>query len=118
MAGANLLVYACFQVALQFAYTTVFGWIATFLLLQTGSLVAPVIAHMACNFYEFPDFNAVLQSRHKQCLVAAFLFGIAAFLSLLTPLTSPALYMNADATRQNIYVTTARKAQQAYVGFQ
>ncbi|MCJ1368023.1 hypothetical protein MMC16_007161 [Acarospora aff. strigata] len=38
----------------QFAYTTVFGWYATFLFLRTGSLPAVVLAHSFCNWSGLP----------------------------------------------------------------
>lgn len=38
----------------QFAYTTVFGWFATFVFLRTGSLPAVVLAHAFCNWSGLP----------------------------------------------------------------
>lgn len=39
---------------LQFAYTTLFGWYATFVFLRTGSVVAVVLAHAFCNWCGLP----------------------------------------------------------------
>ncbi|KAJ5092294.1 CAAX amino terminal protease [Penicillium alfredii] len=41
---------------LQFAYTTVFGWYATFLYLRTGSLPAVILVHSFCNWCGLPRF--------------------------------------------------------------
>lgn len=38
----------------QFAYTTVFGWYATFIFLRTASLPAVVLAHSYCNWCGLP----------------------------------------------------------------
>ncbi|KAL9129854.1 MAG: hypothetical protein Q9217_001809 [Psora testacea] len=39
---------------IQFAYTTVFGWYATFVFLRTGSLWAVVLIHSQCNWMGLP----------------------------------------------------------------
>lgn len=39
---------------LQFAYTTLFGWYATFVFLRTGSVAAVVLAHAFCNWCGLP----------------------------------------------------------------
>lgn len=38
----------------QFAYTTVFGWYATFIFLRTANLPAVVLAHSYCNWCGLP----------------------------------------------------------------
>ena len=38
----------------QFAYTTLFGWYATFVFIRTGSLAAVVITHSFCNWCGLP----------------------------------------------------------------
>ncbi|KAI9893108.1 MAG: hypothetical protein M1814_000655 [Vezdaea aestivalis] len=45
---------AIFRSVFQFAYTTVFGWFATFVFLRTGSLPAVVLVHSLCNWYGLP----------------------------------------------------------------
>ncbi|KAI9881419.1 MAG: hypothetical protein M1830_003426 [Pleopsidium flavum] len=45
---------ALLRSVVQFAYTTVFGWFATFLFLRTGSLPAVVFAHSFCNWCGLP----------------------------------------------------------------
>ena len=39
---------------IQFAYTTLFGWYATFIFLRTGSFWAVVLAHSQCNWIGLP----------------------------------------------------------------
>ena len=38
----------------QFAYTTLFGWYASFVFVRTGSLPAAVLAHAFCNWMGLP----------------------------------------------------------------
>lgn len=55
----------------QFAFTTLFGWYATFLFLRTGSLVAVIVVHSFCNYCGLPrlwgrlDFEAGSRQRAK-----------------------------------------------------
>lgn len=48
------LVPALLRSLIQFGYTTVFGWFATFVFLRTGSLWAVVLAHSFCNWAGLP----------------------------------------------------------------
>ncbi|KAJ5279934.1 hypothetical protein N7478_005306 [Penicillium angulare] len=41
---------------IQFGYTTVFGWYATFVYLRTGSLFAVILVHSFCNWCGLPRF--------------------------------------------------------------
>ncbi|PLN78800.1 CaaX prenyl proteinase Rce1 [Aspergillus taichungensis] len=45
---------ALFRSVIQFGYTTVFGWYATFLYLRTGSLLAVIVVHSFCNWCGLP----------------------------------------------------------------
>ncbi|KAL4238758.1 CAAX prenyl protease [Mactra antiquata] len=83
--------------AFQMAYTTVFGAYSAFLFLRTGHFIAPVLAHAFCNHMGFPAFNEVLAYNDKTLrwrLIAAFVFGLVAWIYLLYPLTAPFLYSN------------------------
>ncbi len=55
----------------------VFGAFATLLLLRTGSLAAPVAAHVFCNWQGFPDFPRMLQ--HSRGARFALTSGVIAF---------------------------------------
>lgn len=59
------------------AYTSVFGCLATFLLLVTGNLAAPIAAHAACNVLGFPDFGSMAQHPWRRLIGAATLGGVA-----------------------------------------
>ncbi|MCJ1458389.1 hypothetical protein MMC28_008761 [Mycoblastus sanguinarius] len=48
------LLPALLRSLVQFGYTTVFGWYATFLFLRTGSLWAVVVCHAFCNWMGLP----------------------------------------------------------------
>ncbi|CAI5519467.1 unnamed protein product [Closterium sp. Naga37s-1] len=63
------------MVGFQVAFTWVFGCLAAFIILRTGSLWASVAAHAFCNAMGVPDFQAALTHRHRYAFVA----GVALF---------------------------------------
>ncbi|KAI9096253.1 hypothetical protein DFS34DRAFT_160677 [Phlyctochytrium arcticum] len=85
---------ASLQVALQFFYTTLFGWFSTFVYIRTGHLIAAVIPHMFCNLMGFPDFGAVMEHQGgvRIALIGCYLLGMVLFGVLLFPATTPDLY--------------------------
>ncbi|KAG8376699.1 hypothetical protein BUALT_Bualt09G0091100 [Buddleja alternifolia] len=82
------LLRACTVVGFQLGYTVIFGAYASFLLVRTGHLTAPLIAHIFCNFMGLP----ALYSRRSGMVSVAFAMGMLGFFWLLFPLTSPHLY--------------------------
>ncbi|KAL0309545.1 UNVERIFIED_CONTAM: CAAX prenyl protease 2 [Sesamum radiatum] len=48
------LIKACMVVGVQLGYTVIFGAYASFLLVRTGHLTAPLMAHIFCNFMGLP----------------------------------------------------------------
>ncbi len=51
----------------------VFGAFATLLLLRTGTLAAPVAAHVFCNYHGMPNFQRML--RHDSPMIRVALVG-------------------------------------------
>lgn len=49
----------------QFGYTTVFGWLATFVYVRTGSLYSCIIIHTLCNWIGLPRFWGKLKKREE-----------------------------------------------------
>ncbi|KAL5545875.1 hypothetical protein UlMin_005562 [Ulmus minor] len=82
------LIKASLGVGLQLGYTLVFGSYASFLFIRTGHLLAPLVAHICCNFMGLPT----LFSKGKGIVGLAFLAGMIGFLWLLFPMTRPELY--------------------------
>lgn len=80
-------------VGAQLGYTTVFGWYASFLYLRTGSVFAPLAAHVFCNIMGFPDLHGVFQ---RGGLIFIFCAGVVAFFFMLVPASHPRLYNNAS----------------------
>jgi len=79
----------------QFCISSLFGIFSVFLLLRTGHLMAPILAHSFCNLMGLPfDFEglATKPQRERQLLINLFLVGCIAFVFLIRPLTSPKLY--------------------------
>ena len=62
----------------------VFGALAAYLLLRTGSLAAPVAAHIFCNMQGVPDFGRILS--HGSFMRAALGAGIALFAAAIATL--------------------------------
>lgn len=78
---------------LQFGYTTVFGWYATFIYLRTGSLYSAFMCHAICNFFGFPNFAALVDSdSHVWRIRLMYILGLAGFIYFLFPLTDPNYY--------------------------
>uniref|UniRef100_A0A803MQF1 intramembrane prenyl-peptidase Rce1 n=1 Tax=Chenopodium quinoa TaxID=63459 RepID=A0A803MQF1_CHEQI len=80
-----------FSLGTQLAYTMIFGSYASFLFIRSGHLSAPLVAHIVCNYMGLP---AVYARRKGVVVSLAFISGTMAFVRLLFPLTSPALYNN------------------------
>jgi len=57
------LVPALLRSVFQFGYTTLFGWIADFIYLRTGSIYACIIVHTFCNWVGLPRFWGRLRRR-------------------------------------------------------
>lgn len=81
---------ALLVVAAQFAYTSLFGAFASFLMTRTGNVCAPTAAHFFCNATGVPDVFAAARSRHRNVVFVAYAVGILAFAANLWPLTDPA----------------------------
>ncbi|CAN1820797.1 CAAX prenyl protease 2 [Linum perenne] len=47
-----------FSLGLQLGYTVIFGSYASFLFIRTGHLIAPLLAHIFCNYMGLPVFFA------------------------------------------------------------
>ncbi|WFD24047.1 CAAX prenyl protease [Malassezia equina] len=71
---------ALVQTALQFAYTTVFGWYATFLFQRTGTVWAPLVAHILCNFMGLPRLAPRSSTLAHIVDVAMHVVGISTFI--------------------------------------
>ncbi|KAI4300457.1 hypothetical protein L6164_033834 [Bauhinia variegata] len=82
------LIKASMATGLQLGYTVVFGSYASFLYIRTGHLIAPLVAHICCNFMGLPK----LSSPRSGMVTLAFIVGFLGFLWLLFPMTNPHLY--------------------------
>lgn len=59
------LIQALITTIVQFVYTTVFGWISTYIYICTGSWVCSVLAHALCNWFGLPDFSVLAASNYR-----------------------------------------------------
>lgn len=65
-------------VAAQFAYTTLFGWLAALAFWYTRSAFAAIAVHAFCNWMGFPDVgSAFSHPRHAWLLRTAYVVGLA-----------------------------------------
>ncbi|KAJ3412929.1 CAAX prenyl protease [Chytridiales sp. JEL 0842] len=68
--------------SVQLLYTSIFGWLSTFLFLRTGNIAGPLASHMFCNSMGVPDFSVFAGPYSgRNCIV---LFGLSLF-----PMTDP-----------------------------
>jgi prenyl protein peptidase len=58
----------------QLAYTSIFGAIATVLLIRTGNIWAPIASHMMCNFWGLPNIEFVYPSQKNRYSELGFLY--------------------------------------------
>lgn len=78
-----LLSTAGIVAAFQCAYTYVFGCVAVFLFISTGSLIAPVVAHMLCNYFGFPRFGDIWRYNNARMIAAGHVCGVFGFLAMV-----------------------------------
>ena len=97
--GANP-VSAILSSLVQFTYTSIFGVIATLLLMRTNSVYAAILSHIVCNSVGLPDtsfmtkegsrdtshYSCLFQSRYIHLFIHAF--GLVLFSCLILPCTS------------------------------
>uniref|UniRef100_A0A7I4YYH5 CAAX prenyl protease 2 n=1 Tax=Haemonchus contortus TaxID=6289 RepID=A0A7I4YYH5_HAECO len=79
----------------QLAYTYLFGAYATYLFLNSGHALAPIVTHAVCNCMGLPLFNEIgsFSKRWQRVLLwTAYASGMCGFVMLLGPLTRPELY--------------------------
>jgi len=93
--------------AFQFAYTTLFGWFATFVFIRTGHLAGPVLAHAFCNVMGLPDVGRAAEHERAGLIGAAYVLGVVVFAAGLWPATDPAWH---PASLWGDYVAIARAA--------
>lgn len=81
-------------VAVQFTYTSLFGAYSSYLFLRTGLLVAPLAAHVFCNFMGLPDFGGVPSHPHARLVGTMFVVGLGGFIAAvsLDAVHRPALF--------------------------
>jgi len=91
---------ALLSTLVQFTYTSIFGFIATILLMRTSSVLSPLLSHIFCNFMGLPDprpyctppgkQNSYPQSHlypYRHILIALNALGLVFFSLLLFPAT-------------------------------
>jgi len=96
VANGEPLARALQVVGFQFCFSSIFGTIASFLVLRSGHVVGAILAHSFCNAMGPPSF-AFARASHplygkRNTIWASFLLGIVGFAALLFPATSPARF--------------------------
>jgi prenyl protein peptidase len=64
----------------QFCYTTLFGFFATFVLLKTDSLMGCIVSHVFCNYWGLPSmqfYNGSFKSKLLMIVHGIGVFGFA-----------------------------------------
>ena len=71
------------QVAFQFMYTTIFGWLAAWYFVRYRHVVAAAIPHAFCNYMGVPDVSGIAGHRLPRLISASYLAGISSFFYIL-----------------------------------
>ena len=80
--------------AIQFTFTTVFGWHASSVMLATGSICPAVLVHVFCNVMGFPAFGDLARHPQSWLLKPALVLGVVGFVGSYGRLQEPSLYGN------------------------
>ncbi|KAI8820102.1 uncharacterized protein EV422DRAFT_78613 [Fimicolochytrium jonesii] len=102
---ARALTHVLLAFAFQFSYTSLFGWFATFLLLRTGNIMAPIVAHVFCNRMGVPDLPGAAAAGfpgRKKAIFAAYIAGMLGFSFLMFPATDPTLFGGAASLYRSV----------------
>jgi len=75
------LKHALLVCAIQLTYTTVFGWITSFLWLRSGSVLPCITSHVFCNLMGLPTpgADARIVPKHEISIWTMHLIGVVAF---------------------------------------
>jgi prenyl protein peptidase len=79
-------------VLFQFGFTTVFGWMSSYIFIRSGSLLSAILSHMFCNMMGFPDFGSIPHHPHAILLVSFLVGGLFLFFCSADLMTSPWMY--------------------------
>ncbi|KAF9234688.1 CAAX protease self-immunity-domain-containing protein [Melanogaster broomeanus] len=89
---------AAIGTAFQFTYTSIFGFYCSYLFLRTGSVLAPITAHIFCNIMGVPQPGYDISQRpdRKLAIITAYFLGIFGFVFVLKrwTYTEGSLYWN------------------------
>ncbi|KAI5479216.1 hypothetical protein MNV49_003910 [Pseudohyphozyma bogoriensis] len=82
------------QSTFQFAYTTLFGWYASFIFMRTGSILPAFFVHSFCNAMGLPPLGWALYAfpQKKLSLWGSYVAGIAGFIYGFWRWTEPAFF--------------------------
>ncbi|PCH35136.1 Abi-domain-containing protein [Wolfiporia cocos MD-104 SS10] len=72
---------ALLTITIQLSYTSLFGFHAAFLFLRTGSLLAPITAHMFCNLMGLPQIDAQIAAfpHRRRAIQFTYISGILGY---------------------------------------
>ncbi|KAK9470873.1 uncharacterized protein V1510DRAFT_369240 [Dipodascopsis tothii] len=89
LADPRALKFALISAAVQFVFTTIFGWYAALLLVRTGSVWVPTAAHALCNSLGVPHLGALPGPVWRtHAYRAALVGGAVGFRYAVGPLTA------------------------------
>ena len=82
------------MVLFQFLYTSVFGWLSSYIFVRTGHVMAPIIAHAFCNYMGFPNLTEIPRHPWMKTVAACYIVGLVGFFLFAKSATTPSLYDN------------------------
>ena len=82
---------AVMGVLFQVFYTTVFGSMAAFYFVSTGSLWGAILSHAFCNMMGFPDFGGIRFSRKPLLVGGSYAIGLLSYIGVVMWISTGAL---------------------------
>jgi prenyl protein peptidase len=80
------LISAVLSTLVQSVYTSIFGCVATILLMRTGNILSPILSHMVCNTIGLPNIGFMFAPGSQLANEYSFMHG-AKYLHLLLHIT-------------------------------
>ncbi|KAJ2818331.1 CAAX prenyl protease [Coemansia furcata] len=92
--GGEALPRVLGRMAVQLAYTSVFGCYAAALFVRTRSVAGSVAAHVVCNLMGLPSVERIAeQGKYKYALWVAHVVGLLGMVLLFEPMTRPGVFV-------------------------
>jgi prenyl protein peptidase len=105
-AGGTKILSVVVTILFQVFYTTVFGMMASFYFLTSGSIFGSILSHAFCNMMGFPDFVEAKNSDRKWLLLCVYVGGVVGYYFLMSSMYDIELmleFMDSSSPISNLF---------------